>query len=121
MVWLQICPVIKVLRIFLKMQILIYRFLVAEKYESGKVFLWNRYSFLSTEGMQMMAAVQKNGKIIHQEMLPCPAIAPLSRGEMILSLPAWEGKGEYVLRLSLQREGKEISGRVAEFTQADRP
>ena len=83
---------------------------IAEKYESGKVFLWNRYSFLSTEGMQMMAAVQKNGKIIHQEMLPCPTIAPLSRGEMILSLPAWEGKGEYVLRLSLQREGKEISG-----------
>lgn len=34
MVWLQICLVIKVLRIFLKMQILIYRFLVAEKYES---------------------------------------------------------------------------------------
>ena len=82
---------------------------IAEKYENGKITLWNRYSFLSTEGVRLEITMQKNGTAVYREILSCPTVAPMSRGEMEIALPACEETGEYVLLISLQDERMEIS------------
>lgn len=81
----------------------------AVSYKNGVLTLCNRWSFISTEGLSIDCTLLVNGRQQAAFTVPCPNIAPLSTGTLLLSLNLTDVPGEQVLKVRIRREADGIS------------
>lgn len=83
--------------------------LAAVRLAAGKLTIANRWSFLSAEGAEIVLTCLMNGSPCGEVRLRCPAIAPLSEGELPVPSDAADVPGAQTLLVSILYGGAEIS------------